>query len=189
MSGRTADRNRSTQMTGPWDRADTMPSAGVGGAFFKAVVGALAATAGGKHSRNDRYLPTRASATDPVPSLGGVRCGRWKRWKVTARLQKPPGNVRAGRVRHPLSSCPNINHAYETAKRVSTGATTERSAAGRRTLALLQARDLGHVRQDAGGVFDAALHRAHCIGHGFAVLLGNESRVTSLAEVSLILLQ
>jgi hypothetical protein len=34
-----------------------VPSAGVGGAFFEAVVEASAAMAGGKHSRNDRYLP------------------------------------------------------------------------------------------------------------------------------------
>jgi hypothetical protein len=33
-----------------------MPSAGVGGAFFKAVVEASTAIAGGKHSRHDRSL-------------------------------------------------------------------------------------------------------------------------------------
>ena len=69
MSGRTAERNRSTQMTGPWGRADTMPSAGVGSTSFEAVVEASGATAGGKHSRNDRYLPTRTSATDPSRTL------------------------------------------------------------------------------------------------------------------------
>jgi len=45
---------------------------------------------------SDGSRPERTGSPDPVPSLGGVRCGRWKRWKVTARLQKPPGNVRAG---------------------------------------------------------------------------------------------
>ena len=74
MSGRTAERNRSTQMTGPWGRADTMP--GVGSAFFEAVVEASGVTAGGKHSRNDRYLPTRTSATDRFRSSGSARTGR-----------------------------------------------------------------------------------------------------------------
>ena len=50
MSGRTAERNRSTQMTGPWGRADTMPSAGVGSTSFEAVVEASGATAGGANT-------------------------------------------------------------------------------------------------------------------------------------------
>ena len=69
MSGRTPSPNRSTQMTGPWGRADTAPIAGVRVRFLEADVQASAVAAGGRYSRNDRYRPTRTSATDPEQPL------------------------------------------------------------------------------------------------------------------------
>jgi len=75
-SGRIPDRNQSTQMTGPWGRVDTAPSAGDGVGFFEAAVQTSAAAAGGKRSRNDRYLPTRTSATDPKRPITVRRSGR-----------------------------------------------------------------------------------------------------------------
>ena len=112
MSGRTADRNRSTQMTGPWGRADTAPSAGVGAAFFEAVVEAPAEAAGGKHSRNDRCRPRELA--QPTPSrrwhFSGRAAGPFRKRSFASQAAKsPPGD--SGRSR--VASTARYKHAVE----------------------------------------------------------------------------
>ena len=112
MSGRTADRNRSTRMTGPWGRADTAPSAGVGAAFFEAVVEALAEAASGKHSRNDRCRPRELA--QPTPSrrwhFSGRAAGPLRKRSFASQAAKsPPGD--SGRSR--VASTARYKHAVE----------------------------------------------------------------------------